>query len=65
MVTILCIGPDGCSEELVGGMPVYSGLEVDILHSLAKYFNSLSGPLISAKLYDLHMAVTGANSFHL
>lgn len=51
------IGPEGCTEELVGGMPIYYGFEVDVLQSLAEFFSSLPDPLISPKLYDLHMAV--------
>ena len=50
-------GPDGCTEEFVGGMPVYCGFELDVLQSLVKYFQALSDPLISVKLYDLHKAV--------
>ena len=50
-------GPDGCTEEFVGGMAVYGGFELDVLQSLVQYFNSLPDPLISSKLYELHMAV--------
>lgn len=38
-------------------MPVYCGFELDVLQSLVKYFQGLSDPLISVKLYDLHKAV--------
>ena len=38
-------------------MAVYGGFELDVLQSLVQYFNSLSDPLISPKLFDLHMAV--------
>ena len=49
-------GPEGCTEEFVGGMPVYYGFELDVLQSLVQFF-SLPDPLISPKLYDLYMAV--------
>lgn len=50
-------GPDGCTEELVGGMPVYYGLELDVLQSLVQFFRELADPLISTKLFNLFMAV--------
>ncbi len=50
-------GPDGCTEELVGGRPVYAGFELDVLQSVVEYFHGLTEPLISTKLFDLLMAV--------
>ena len=57
MFTCTYSGPEGCTEEFVGGMPVYCGFESDVLLSLTQYFSSFPDPLISPKLYDLHMAV--------
>lgn len=50
-------GPTSCSEEFVGGMPIYSGFELDVFQSLAQFFCSEPEPLISTALYDLYMAV--------
>ena len=50
-------GPDACTEELMGGKPVYAGFELGVLQSLVQYFHGLAEPLISTKLFDLLMAV--------
>lgn len=59
VLAIRCLSkwPDGCTEEFVGGMPIYCGFELDVLKSLLHYFGQLPEPLISTKLYDLHTAV--------
>ena len=41
----------------MGDSPVYSGLEQEVLQSLVQYFQALTEPLISSKLYDLLMAI--------
>ena len=50
-------GPTSCSEEFVGGMPIYGGFELDVFQSLAQFFRSEPEPLISTALHDLFMAV--------
>ena len=50
-------GPEGCTEEFVGGLPVYQGLELDVLQSLVVYFSLQTEPLISFSLGDLFAAV--------
>ena len=52
-----CAGPDGCSEEFVGGMPMYGGFELDVFQSLVDFFRSLPEPLVSSGLYELFMAM--------
>ena len=52
-----CVGPEGCTEEFVGGLPVYQGLELDVLRSLVVHFSLQTEPLISCCLGDLFAAI--------
>eukprot|EP00731_Ephydatia_muelleri_P017979 Em0011g19a len=59
LLAIKCVAewPEGCTEEFVGGLPVYQGLELDVLQSLVVYFSLQTEPLISFSLGDLFAAV--------
>ena len=59
----VALGPEGCTEEFVGGLPVYQGLELDVLQSLVVYFSLQTDPLISSNLGDLLVAIL--SEFHL
>ena len=51
------LGPEGCPEELTGGLPLYQGFEQDVLQSIITYFQSNKDPIVPHKLYDLHMSI--------
>lgn len=59
LLAIKCVAewPEGCTEEFVGGLPVYQGLELDVLQSLVVHFSLQPEPLISCSLGDLFAAV--------
>lgn len=50
-------GPESCNEDFVGGMPKYSGFELDVFKTLVQFFHSEREPLVTSALYDLYMAV--------
>lgn len=53
-----CItGPEGCPEDLTGGLPLYQGFEQDVLQSVITYFQSLSEPIVPPKLFNLFMMI--------
>ncbi len=53
----LITGPEGCPEELTGGLPLYQGFEQDVLQSIITFFQSQTQPLIPHSLYSLYMSI--------